>query len=180
MHVVVVEDATGKQAPGSVIEGTGKALAASNNGQLAVLPYDAELPQLANMVYAQSFFGDGWLFSRNAGERGCPIILQSNKRCRYIYWAARVEPVSATNPMQGSIRLVHSSDHSRSVGYGMRQLQFVASLPPPDARGGATVYGKGEFAAGMEGLLFLELYVVGRLRVRWLAVTQHQVSREVG
>lgn len=171
MFAIVCEDVSRQLAPGTIIEGPGNIEQAKAKG-CALLPYDHELPALANMGFVLTYFGNGWRFERNAGERGCPSILQVNNRCRFLYWAARLEPIPDKR-MHGQLRLVHSSDNSRSLGHGMRQLQHVQQMPELDDRGGVTVFGKATYSAGMQGMLFTELYASGVFKVRWLALTQH-------
>lgn len=175
MQAVIVEDLNGKRRVGTRIEGDHRLHQLLRNQGVAALPFEPNLQPGANRGYVQQHYGEGWLFDRNAGERGCPLILNVTNDCRFVHWAARVSRKTDDRAWTGSLRLVHSAESARSIGRGMNQLESVESLPNHrlDEAGGILLYGKNAFNPGVEGLLFTELYVNGsNLLVEWLAITQ--------
>lgn len=174
---VICEDPSRKMPIGKIVQGVKEVALLKSQRVVSLLPYDLELPRLANTGYVQQHYGDGWLFDRNSGERGCPMMLHVTTTCRYIYWAARLEPVDSSKAWNCKMRLVHSADNQRGLGRGMNQIAYVDCQPVLDERGGATIYGKTGLNPVDEGLLFTDLYSVSsQVRVKWLAITQHYLD----
>jgi hypothetical protein len=168
---IVCDDPSRTYTPGTIIDGPVKVDQAKRKG-CHLLPFDQEIPRLANMGFAMYHYGEGWLFKRNAGERGCPGIFNiRGDRCRFIYWAARVEALP-DQPLSGQLRLVHNTT---GFGRGMRQLENPKlNGLKLDERGGVVVYGKCGFDVGTDGLMFTDLYAVSPgMLVKWFAVSQH-------
>jgi hypothetical protein len=175
IHAVVCEDPSRRLAIGTVVEGVAEIAALRRKG-VAVLPYDYELPRTAaSVAYVQNFYGQGWLFDRGVGERGCPLVMHVTKECRYVYWALKIKPKDSAMPWSAQMRLVHSADNGRGLGRGMTQIDHLREAPVLDSDGTATVYGKAAFEASTEGLLFADIYAVARnALVLWTAATQHR------
>lgn len=172
-NAVVCEDPSRRLAPGSVVEGP-KSVVKLKGKQVSLLPFDVELPRLAATGFVITFFGQGWKFHNAVGERGCPQLLHITDTCKFIYWAARIEPIDPRSDFSLQLRLVHSPDIQRGLGRGMKQLEHVQTTPQLDSRGGATVYGKSSFNVATSGLLFTDLYCVGsNVSIKWAAMTQH-------
>jgi hypothetical protein len=177
MNTIVCEDASGNLKPGTVVSGDNNI--ALKHKRVAMLPYDNGIPLLANTGYVQRFYGnEGWVFDRNIGERGCPIMLQVTDGCQYIYWAARLRKIDPMREFEvKGLRLVHSSDNQKGIARGLNQIAYVSTTPPIESDGGVVVYGKVGFNAPGTGLLFLELYSVAKnTKVEWVAATQHSMD----
>lgn len=173
MHAIICEDPTHRLNIGTVIEGANEIAQLKRKG-CTLLPYDRELPSLANTGYVQNFRGKGWLLDRNVGERGCPSMLHITSSCRFIYWAAKVKPLDPSQPWGLKMRMVHSSDNQHGMGRGINQVEHVKQPPSLDDSGCAVVYGKLKFNTQVDGFLFTDLYAnASNAVVVWDASTQH-------
>lgn len=174
MHAIICEDPNSRHNIGTVIEGKNEIAMLKRQG-CVLLPFDRELPSLACTGYVQTFYGTGYLFDQNAGQRGCSSLLSVTPECRYIYWAARVKPLDKDDVWSLKLRLTHGGSNQRGIGRGMRQLEHVQSTPMLGEDGGAIVYGKTGFEPQSEGLLFTDMYAVANnALVMWSAMTQHR------
>lgn len=174
MFAVVCEDPNRQIQIGHVVSGVNQ-IVQLRSKSVALLPLDRELPIQGGAVYCQQFWGSGWQFDRAHGERGCPMLFNVTRECRYIYWAAKIRPIDSRQDMSLQLRIVHAPSNQRAVGVGIRQIDFVRSTPKLNASGSAVVYGKSEFVPGADAFVFIDFYAVAtNCSVQWTALTQHR------
>lgn len=124
---------------------------------------------------------DGWRFSRGAGERGCPMLIQIGEGTSYLHWAARVVG-RGLSPSLSSLRLIVDTSNPAAVTVGLTPVEECPAFVPDEFRG--TSYGI-RIARGVSscqslspGFLALSLYAVARdVSVLWSAVSVVSVSR---
>jgi len=175
MHQIVVEDPTGELPLGTVVDGPMRNTRAARSAVL--MPVDPDRVAGDVTGYFLRHWGEGWLFDRGAGERGCPMLLHVEPDAKHVYWAARVAPAPNVTRPRGKLKLVTDSGRQQRAMAGglsaVKRVEAVEALGPPDAQGGWVIMGRSDLAVSMSGMIALSLYGVCKgLLVQWSAVTQ--------
>jgi hypothetical protein len=134
-----------------------------------LLPANPPIPPSACGGFVANDWGRGWEFDRNAGERGCPMLLEVRPELSWVYWAALVEPIREGEPIVGKLRLTTDSSVGRAMSGGMSSdgRPFV-ELGRAEVVGGRT-----HFSSNERGLLAICLYATAmNARVVWSAASQ--------
>lgn len=169
---VVIHDPLHELADGSIQNGPNMLQRLANRG-VVMLPVEHDRAFGALDGYFRRGWGEGWIFNRGAGERGCPMVLGVLPNMEHVYWCARIKAKGQN--LRGSMKLVTNSSGGRLSGTLSPHMKAPAlqSLGPPDRQGGWTIGGHSKMRVAIEGLLMLDLYASARdCVVLWSAVTQ--------
>jgi len=173
---IVVYDPTGQFPEGDVLEGNRAIAMFASRGGMS-LPIDVRL--IGRNAVSEVFirkWGQGEVFDRMVGQRGCPMLLYTVPDVPFLHWAARVLPLGGDREPRGVVRLVMHSGQPGAITGGLRadgEACQVGDGLAPDSDGGWTVSGRVGLNCTMEGYLGLSLYVVASgIRVVWSAVSQ--------
>jgi hypothetical protein len=177
---IVVCDPSGEVREGHVIEGPNN-IGRLERRRVVMLPYEPGFEREAVGGYFRRSWGEGWLFDRMAGERGCPMLLHVSPKVPFVYWCARLE-LDGESP-RGNVKLTTDSSQRQAMSGGLgAELRATAldrlGLPDPD--GGWTIGGRSRLGISLGGYLALSLYVVARrARVIYSAVSQCREEADV-
>lgn len=173
-HLIVVDDPSHEINDGTVMQ-DGPGVDRLVRQGVVVLPYDGERQVGAAAGYFKRAWGKGWLYNRNAGERGCPMVIDIDPALPYVYWAVRLRQVGHALP-SGQFKLTTDSSGQRANSGGLAaevRVSRLDSLGEPDARGGWTVAGRSYLTTSFGGFMALCVYGVAQdALVMWSAVTQ--------
>lgn len=168
---VVVYDPEHRVHPGTVSVSARHANMMAAKG-IVLLAVD---PNRVNDVpggYFHRHWGDGWVFDRGGGERGCPMILETWPSRLAIAWAVGLTGTAGSG-YSGDLKLV--TDSSRGFQSGaLGTVKRPPSLSHLQTEPGDLVVVGGISTLGIEsrGVLVLTLYAVAKgVVVLWTACT---------
>lgn len=184
-EVIVVVDAPGGEFPeGAILEGNAARVARLTAGVVA-LGIDPQLiAQSGISGWAKRSFGVGWLYDPIRSGRGSPLTLHVAPERDVVEWAARLERVTlraGESGVEGQLQFALDGSQIATTLASVAPVDpgvTVATLGAPDERGGWTVRGSARLTLGPSpGLIGLQLYGCGLVRVRWFAAAQSRSSR---
>ena len=175
MNRIVVWDPAGRFPEGKVLDGDKQLAILQNKGGVTLPVEPALLGRNACAGVFMRKWGDGVVFDKMLGARGCPMMLYAVQDIGSIYWAIRVEPLADAHETKGSFKLALNSGQIGTITGGLASENRPADLidAQPDKVGGWTLLGSSRLNCTLEGYLGLSVYGVAvGARVVWSAVTQ--------
>jgi len=169
MAWIVVEDQNHKFPDRFIVEGERNLVKVKSAG-ITVIPADRIRLDSMGGSFCKQVWGKGWPFTRGAGERACPMIIDIDPKQLWIYWLARIEK-AGPNPTL-SVRLTADTANQRLASGGLSS-DTAAAVIPSDGADSWIVGGRSRLMAAVSGFFGFILYGVGRdVAVKWSCVTQ--------
>jgi hypothetical protein len=185
---VVIWDPSGEYWEGGIVDAE---VATPLRGRgVATLPVESNLVgRSAVGGWFKKAWGSGWPLGTSSPRLTCPMVLYvardanpSVATARRLYFAARLVPDAETleavgqgKQLSGMLRFSPDSGQPGTFSGGVGDATAVdpKQLPPPDERGGWTVYGQARVSSPVDGMLGLGIYASAPgLLVAWAAVSQ--------
>lgn len=173
---VLVNDPAHKLRAGYIFRESRELQVALLRGVTA-LPVDSDLIPPDAHAALDGFYirewGAGFLASKGAGERCCPMVLRVLPQRNYLHWVARVEPLPHLQAT-GRVRLTGDSSQTGYLSSGLshERMPDMVETVPIDKAGGWTIRGVSGINVVETGLLAMHLHAVMRnARIVWTGVS---------